>query len=145
MAALDVRFIIPGQPVGKSPPKFARRGALVQVYMPEKTASYLNLVKVKAHEAMRDTALIQGGVSVEIDLFILAPESWSRKKRASALQGLILPTSKPDVDNVIKGIFDAINGVVWNDDKQVVDLVVKKRYSETPQANVTIKSMDYLL
>ena len=59
----------------------------------------------------------------------------------AALAGEIFPTSKPDVDNVIKGIFDAMNEIVWRDDKQVVDLTVKKRYAETPMARVMVREL----
>ena len=51
----------------------------------------------------------------------------------------ILPTSKPDVDNVIKGIFDAMNEIVWKDDKQAVDVSIRKRYSETARATVEVR------
>lgn len=133
-------FTVPGAPVGKGRPKFARRGAFVTAYTPEKTASYENLVKVKAQEAMTGRSMIDGPVSVQILLFVLPPASWSQKKQRQALAGEILPTSKPDVDNVVKGIFDACNEIVWKDDKQACDLIVRKRYAETPGAVVEVSA-----
>lgn len=135
-----IRFVIPGVPVGKGRPKFARRGAFVTAYTPEKTASYENLVKMKAEEAMSGRMLIEGPVSVVISLFIVPPASWSQKKQRAALTGEIRPTSKPDIDNVIKGIFDACNDIVWRDDKQACDLTVKKRYAETARACVEVST-----
>jgi len=136
--AATVAFVIPGTPVGKGRPKFARRGNFVTAYTPEKTASYENLVKVKAEEAMNGRPLIDGAVSVAICLYVTPPASWSQKKQRAALDGAIFPTSKPDVDNVVKGIFDACNDIVWRDDKQACDVTVKKRYAATARATVQV-------
>ena len=137
----EIRFSIPGTPVGKGRPRFARRGAFVSTYTDSKTASYENLVKVKAEEAMQGRSVIDGAVAVSIWLWVTPPASWSQKKQRQALSHEILPTSKPDVDNVIKGIFDAMNEIVWKDDKQAVDLTVRKRYSETARASVEVRAL----
>ena len=134
-------FTVPGTPVGKGRPRFARRGAFVTTYTPEKTASYENLVKLKAEEAMVGRELIAGAVAVTILLFITPPASWSNKKMLQALNHEILPTTKPDIDNVIKGIFDAMNEIVWNDDKQVVDVTVRKRYANCARATVEVRPL----
>lgn len=136
-----ISFVVPGTPVGKGRPKFARRGNFVSTYTPEKTASYENLVKVKAEEAMQGRILIDGPVSVDIELYIVPPASWSLKKQRAALLGESFPTSKPDMDNVIKGLFDACNEIVWKDDKQVVSLIVTKRFAETPCAIMKVVSL----
>lgn len=136
-----VAFVIPGTPVGKGRPKFARRGNFTVAYTPEKTASYENLVKVKAEEAMKGRPAIDGAVAVTIWLWVTPPASWSQKKQRQALSHEILPTSKPDVDNVIKGIFDAMNEIVWKDDKQAVDVSIRKRYSETARATVEVRAL----
>lgn len=136
-----IAFVIPGVPVAKGRPKFARRGAFVTAYTPEKTASYENLVKVKAEQAMAGRQMIEGAVSVVIWLYVTPPASWSQKKQREALAGSIFPTSKPDVDNVVKGIFDACNDIVWRDDKQACDVVVKKRYADTARATVQVREL----
>ena len=133
-----VAFVIPGTPVGKGRPKFARRGNFTVAYTPEKTASYENLVKLAASGAMAGRPPMEGAADVSIALFVTPPASWSQKKQRSALLGHLFPTSKPDMDNVIKGIFDAMNGIVWQDDKQVVSLRVFKRYSDTARASVVV-------
>ena len=134
----DISFVVPGVPVGKGRPKFARRGNFVTAYTPEKTASYENLVKVYAAQAMKGRPPIEGAVLVTIAFYVSPPASWSQKKQTSALNGGIFPTSKPDLDNCIKGIFDACNEIVFRDDKQAVDLVVKKRYAEIACAEVEV-------
>ena len=127
-----ISFVVPGTPVGKGRPKFARRGAFVSAYTPERTASYENLVKVVAAQAMAGRQIIEGPVEVVLVIHVQAPESWSKKKKSEALSGALAPTSKPDLDNIIKGIFDAMNGVVFKDDKQVSFVTAQKLYSQTP-------------
>lgn len=136
-----IAFVVPGTPVGKGRPKFARRGNFVSTYTPEKTASYENLVKVKAEEAMQGQQLFEGAVSIEIALFVTPPASWSQKKQRAALAGEIYPTTKPDWDNCGKGICDAINEIVFKDDKQVVDARVTKRYAATARAFVKVEAL----
>lgn len=136
-----VRFVIPGAPVGKGRPKFARRGAFVTVYTPEKTASYENLVKVKAEEAMQGRELFSGAVSVAIWIYVTPPASWSQEKQRAAIAGEIFPISKPDVDNVAKGILDACNKIVWRDDMQSCDLMVWKRYATSARAHVSVRAL----
>lgn len=136
-----ISFIVPGAVVGKGRPRFARRGNFVTTYTPDKTASYENLVKVKAEEAMQGMALFDGAVSVDIELKISPPSSWSQKKQQQALSGQIYPTSKPDVDNVVKGIFDAMNDIVWGDDKQVCEVHITKRFAQTPCAQVSVRNL----
>ena len=136
-----ISFVVPGTPVGKGRPKFARRGAFTVAYTPEKTASYENLVKVKAEEAMVGRQIIEGAVSVDIVLLITPPASWSQKKQRAALAGDLFPTAKPDCDNVLKGLMDACNEIVWKDDKQVVDVAITKRYAQKAEARMQVMAL----
>lgn len=133
-----ISFVVPGVPVGKGRPRFAKRGSFVQTYTPEKTASYENLVKVLAMQAMKGTQPLPYPVRVAIDVAICPPVSWSKKKRAQALSQLIHPTGRPDIDNVAKGILDAMNGVAYLDDKQVISLTVRKFYRDSDYAYVRV-------
>ena len=141
MKAPVISFEVPGTPVGKGRPKFARRGAYVTAYTPEKTASYENLVKLAAAEAMAGRPPIAGPVAMVLLIEVTPPGSWSQKKQRAALAGEIFPTSKPDVDNVVKGIFDACNEIVWKDDKQAVDVRVVKRYGQVAGASVEVRPL----
>jgi Holliday junction resolvase RusA-like endonuclease len=134
-------FSIPGAPVGKGRPKFARRGNFVHAYTPEKTVSYENLVKIKAGEAMQGKTPLEGAAAVKLFLFVAPPASWSQKKQRAAMAGEIHPTAKPDMDNVVKGIFDACNAIVWLDDKQVCRLEVVKRFAAVPGAVVEVEAL----
>ncbi|KQQ94980.1 RusA family crossover junction endodeoxyribonuclease [Massilia sp. Leaf139] len=133
-----IAFTIPGQPVAKGRPKFARRGAHVVAYTPAKTASYENLVKLAATTAMSGKLPSTKPVALSLVLNLQVPASWSNKRRAAAIAGTICATKKPDADNVLKGIKDGCNGIVWGDDAQVVRMTIEKRYSETPSAIVEV-------
>lgn len=136
-----VSFEIPGNPVAKGRARAFKQGNYIAHYTPEKTVNYENLVKMVAVQDMKGKQLISGPVSMVISLFFQIPESWSNKKRLSALNGTVRPTVKPDLDNCCKVVADALNGVVWHDDKQVVEVVVKKFYSDRPRANVLITEL----
>lgn len=139
---MNISFFVPGAPVGKGRPKVSSRGGkFARMYTPEKTASYESLIALAAQEAMAGNRLIAGPADVEISMFLPVPTSWSKKKQAAALQGQVYPTKKPDADNVIKAIFDGINGVVWVDDVQACDIVVRKRYADKPGVEVSVREI----
>lgn len=138
-----IKFTVPGAPVGKGRPKVSTRGGkFAKMYTPEKTANYETLVALAAQQAMVGRTLLAGPVEVQMAILLPIPASWSKKKQAAAIAGQVYPTKKPDADNVVKAIFDGINGVVWNDDVQACDIVVRKRYAETPGVQVLVKPID---
>ena len=133
-----ITFIVPGKPVGKGRPRAAARGKHITLYTPQKTATYESTVALAADQAMAGKPLITGPVETLMTIVLPVPVSWSKRKQADALAGVVMPTSKPDMDNVVKAIFDAINGIVWTDDVQVVGLRVRKVYGTVPRVQVTV-------
>ena len=67
------------------------------------------------------------------------PKSAGKNKRADMMSQLILPTKKPDADNIVKVIADALNCVAYHDDAQIVRLNYRKVYDERPRVNVVIE------
>jgi Holliday junction resolvase RusA-like endonuclease len=134
-----ITFTIPGNPVGKGRPRVSRRGGFARMYTPEKTASYESLVAMAGHIAMGDMHVWLCACAVTLDIRVPVPASWSQKKRAAALAGLVHPTTKPDIDNVEKAVFDGLNGVVWKDDVQVVSVTKRKRYGDRPGVEVRVE------
>ena len=80
-----------------------------------------------------------------LDLRILAyysiPKSGSKKLKEQKLANIIRPTKKPDMDNVVKMIADALNQVAYKDDTQIVDCQVRKFFSEEPRVEVIIRQI----
>ena len=138
-----IEFFVPGAPVGKGRPRAARRGTGVVMFTPEKTAGYEALVAAAASNAMRAEAgsLFTGPLEAVLEMRIPIPVSWSKAHKAAALAGAELPTSKPDIDNVVKAILDACNGVVFRDDAQVVMLVATKAFADEPGVRVVIREV----
>ena len=134
----SVAFQVPGQPQGKGRPRIGRVGNHARMFTPVKTVAYEGLVAHVAHEAMAGRALLEGPVGVTMFLNCQIPASWSKKKRALAVTGEIRPTTKPDMDNVVKACFDGMNGVVFADDVQVARLQVEKWYSEIPMVDIHV-------
>ena len=136
-----IAFTVPGQPVGKGRPRIGNVGAHARMFTPAKTVSYEGLVAHAAHQAMQGRPLLQGAVRVLMHIDVQIPASWSKRKQAQAMTGEIRPTTKPDIDNIEKAIFDACNGVTWRDDVQVVEVSKAKRYSAAPGVRVVIEPL----
>lgn len=136
-------FKVDGAPVGKGRPKFARRGNFVQTYTPAKTKNYEALVQEAAIKSMRGKPAFDGAVQINFGIFIEPPKSWSKKKRADALGGVIYPTTKPDWDNIVKGVQDACNGIVFVDDKQIINSAMTKRYAENARVEVRVYEVSF--
>lgn len=137
-----ISFEIPGDPRGKGRPKFARRGDFVQTYTDDKTASYENLVSLAARDAMKGRPLFSGPMHFEMVATFKVPASMSAKKREAMLLGEIKPTKKPDLDNIQKAVLDGMNGVVFEDDAQVVTMLAGKQYGSPPRVWVHIRPID---
>jgi Holliday junction resolvase RusA-like endonuclease len=132
-------FTVPGEPRGKGRPKATSRGSFVRLYTDAKTASYENLVRLCAVEAMGDLEPFKSAVSVEVVAMLAIPKSTPKKVLPGMLSGAISPTKKPDLDNVIKAVLDGLNTVAFTDDALVVELIGHKFYGEEPRLVVTVR------
>lgn len=50
-------------------------------------------------------------------------------------------TKKPDVDNCVKAVLDAMNGIVWIDDAQIVSLLARKEYLDDDRATISVTQL----
>lgn len=134
-----VTFSIPGEPVGKGRPRFAKVGNFTRAFTPEKTVNFENLVKM-AWKVLENKPIYsryaQLGMKIEARFSI--PKSASKRAVKEMISGIQCPTKRPDIDNVVKAVADALNGLAYADDSQIVYVVASKAYSETPETIVTI-------
>lgn len=132
-------FFIAGEVQAKQRPKFNGRFA----YTPKETVSYENLVKLQ-YQAQCGNYRYPDGVPLIVAIFahIEPPQSASNIKKTRMLNQAEYPLKKPDVDNVAKIILDALNGIAYRDDKQVVTLIVKKSYAGESGVGVTISEVE---
>lgn len=132
-----ITITIPGEMRGKGRPRFSTRGGHVRAYSDAKTANAETWVRACAIEQAGMVPIV-GPVSIGITIAVEVPASWPKKRRADALAGAVFPTSKPDLDNCFKLIADALNGIVWSDDKQIVRAECRKHYAERAQTVLTV-------
>ena len=134
-----ITYVVYGEPQGKQRPRFVRRGNHVSAYTPEKTKTYEDEIRFMARAAMGASPPLETPVTVAIYIRMEIPKSFSKQKRKDALAGIIKPMKKPDGDNILKCFLDAMNGIVYVDDKQVVNIHLKKVYSEIGAVEVMVK------
>ena len=83
-------------------------------------------------------AFPEEAVEMSLDIYVQVPKSYSQKKKQKMIESEY-PTKKPDTDNMLKAVSDALNGVAYTDDKQVVSVKVNKYWSEEPRAEVELR------
>ena len=126
-----IEFKIPGKVIGKGRPHFVKKTGVA--ITPTATRSYESLIRDVALPLMAGGSPWVGCVGVAIRAHYKIPKSWSKKDRELALEGRI-PPKKPDVDNVVKIVLDALNRVVYIDDTQVTSCFVSKHWDEEEDA-----------
>lgn len=130
-------FNIPGKIQAKQRPRFNGKFA----YTPKETVNYENWVKACYLEKYRNEKPFEKALEVNIIAFFEIPKSVSKKKKEQMLNNEIYTTTKPDTDNIAKSILDSLNKIAYLDDKQVVDLRVRKQYAEVPSVSVWISEV----
>ena len=135
-----IEFEVPGDVVPQGRPRFNSHSKAA--YDPQQSRDYKKLVSMYARRS-KPPDVLKGALIVHIDIFKMPPKSISGvKKNQEALKNETMrPITKPDVDNLAKGIKDACNGIIWKDDSQVVELLVRKFYSMNPRAVVKVRKI----
>lgn len=137
-----ITFLVEGKPQGKARARtfYDKRVGKMRSVTPEQTKSYEDLIRW-SYKAAGGQYMGKKLISVDIQAFYPIPQSLSKAKRNDAINGNIRPTTKPDCDNVIKAVLDALNGVAYYDDKQVVSVSCNKYYGETGCLKITINEL----
>jgi Holliday junction resolvase RusA-like endonuclease len=138
MIAMIYEIVIPGEPIAKKRPKFARRGAFVTVYDTQKKESEAIQVYLRSqwHHRPLETPL-----EIEIVFYMPIPASWSKKRKEAALKEKHV--SKIDVDNAIKKYFDDMNEIVYADDRQIYKVTAEKKYDLNPRTEIKIIAFNH--
>lgn len=136
-----IHFKYYGEAVGKGRPRVSRRGNYVHTYTPEKTRAFEEAIRFEfmaqnceqmpvypKEQSLKAAVLI--GVSI--------PKSYSKKKQALCRDGVLVPAKAPDVDNILKAIFDSLQGAAYENDSQIVVIVAEKMYAEEPFVEVML-------
>ncbi len=104
-----------------------------------KSKDFKDFVMLVAYQ-YKPSELITEPIKLKADIYLMPPQNLrTGPKRKLIASGELRPTKKPDLDNLIKGIKDGCNKIIWHDDSQIVDMTVRKFYSEQPRAEVMIE------
>lgn len=133
---MKVQFTIYGRPQGKGRPRLSYG----RIRTPEQTVMYENYIKLLYRSSIK--TYFEGPIKLIIKAYYPIAKSDSKKKKEQKLNGDIRPYNiKPDIDNVVKVICDALNEIAYKDDTQIVELGTSKYFSDKPRVEVTIESI----
>jgi Holliday junction resolvase RusA-like endonuclease len=140
--ATGFNIIVYGAPVPKGRPRMSTVNGHARAFTPAKTRRYEDLIRLEAGRAMEGRGQLHGPTRVRIRAFMPTPQAIARHKSKGPLaeSGALRPVTKPDADNFAK-VIDALNGIVWPDDNQVVELMVEKFYSERPRLEMSAEEL----
>lgn len=138
---MTIKFKVLGEPKGKQRPRLCVIRGRSIVYTPKQTTEYEQ--KIRASYKRLTSEKFPRGTPLEIEITALfsIPKKFNKEQRQKALNGEIFPIKKPDGDNIIKIILDALNNTAYFDDSQVCGINFVKIYGETPQIIIEIKEI----
>ena len=136
-----IRFTVPGNPKALKRHRMCKRGKKFGSYDPSKSdkADFLALAKEAAPNKPLD-----GPISLCITCFFPRPKSHYRTGKYAHLlkdDSSLWHTKTPDIDNVIKFICDALNGIFWRDDSIICFVQAKKYYDDRPRVEVQVMQL----
>lgn len=135
-----IHFTVPGEPVGKGRPRFVRETG--RTYTPLKTANFETLVKWEYHRQTGGARLPDDAeIGMRIEAFFSIPKSKSKKAQHDMEIGIVRHTHKPDADNLLKAVADALNKIAYHDDSAIVYVEVSKKYAREARTEITIWEM----
>ena len=141
-----ISFRYYGDAVGKARPRYSQRNGYVQTYTPKKTQDFEEAIQQSfrlAHYPKEIPVYTREvPIKITVDIAVAVPKSWSKKKTEQALDWFIFPTKKPDLDNVLKSIFDALNGYAYEDDAQIVVIESERFYASEPYIQVVVEKYE---
>ena len=111
------------------------------MYDPKSTHIYKKTLHDLATTLYTDQPLTPA-LAVEVSFYRKVQKSLSKVEHDRRINGQHRPVVKPDTDNYLKACLDALPGVVWEDDRQIVDLAAHKYYSDEPRIELYVKCLE---
>lgn len=123
---------IPGPPVGKQRAHVCKTG---RAFTPAKTVNYEALVKQTFAAKYPDFVPMPGPVRMILSIYLMESKETQRKLKKG---NVVYPTIKPDISNILKSIEDALNGLAYVDDKQIISVYAEKKNSLRPCVEIIV-------
>lgn len=134
--------VVLGDPVAQGRPRFSRQGGFVKAYDPAKSRDYKSYVRLIAAQNAPDSP-VEGAIEFSLRIYRAIPKGMPKYKREAAKAGTLRPVTKPDVSNVLKGVEDALKGLWYVDDSQIVGFgVLGKWYDERPRIEIMMRELE---
>jgi Holliday junction resolvase RusA-like endonuclease len=131
-----LQLVIPGEPCGKQRPRFVM--ATGRTYTPGKTVNAETFIKELFAQAYPGFVPLKCALAVTVIAYMGIPVSAPKTQRVLMLSQKMWPTKKPDADNILKLVADALGGLAYVDDKQIVTAHFHKVYSDRPRLEINI-------
>ena len=138
-----MKLVFEIEPVEQARPRATRMGRDIRLYDPKKVSVYKKQLGMMCRFQYKQAPLA-GPLKVEMNFFRHVQSSVSKKERKLRLSGSHRPVVKPDTDNYIKSTLDGLNGLLWEDDNQIVDLIAHKYYSDNPRVEIEVTQLNEL-
>ena len=138
-----MKLVFEIEPVEQARPRATRMGRGIRLYDPKKVSVYKKQLAMMCKFQYKQAPLT-GPLMVELNFFRHVQSSISKKELELRLSGSHRPVVKPDTDNYIKSTLDGLNGLLWEDDNQIVDLVAHKYYSDKPRVEIEVTQLNKL-
>ena len=141
----NIKFEVLGNPQGKGRAKVTTRGAYAHAYTPLKTEMYENLIKMSYINAYGNRPMFTDGqlLLLTVKAYMPIPKSTPQKRIALWRLEQTYCSKKPDMDNIIKVVCDALNGTAYTDDRAVVRLSASKVYSDVPRLEIIVEDLPF--
>ena len=140
-----IKFTYHGEAVGKGRPRVtARGGKFAHAYTPKRTKDFEEAIRFEFMASTCEKMPVyprEQALKAEVLIGCSIPKSYTKKKQALCRDRVIAPNKKPDIDNILKAVFDALNGYAFEDDCQIVQVKSEKVYATEPFVEVTINEL----
>ena len=136
-----ISFLLPGRPIPK--PRMTQRDKYEPSAAARRYWAWANELRLVARKIVAGGEFLQGPLSLSAMFYLPIPTGWNRKSRQAALEGRIGHIVRPDLKNLVAGLEDACNGVLWQDDSQIVEYgIVRKVYDAEPHTGCVVQAID---
>lgn len=134
-----MKFIFNLEPVAQARTRYTSK-PFPHEYDPLPVKKFKKQLNALATKQMAEKGIKPFDYAIKVDMTVYRSiqKSVSKIERMRRHLGVVLPSVKPDIDNYIKSIWDALNGTIWSDDSKITDTTVKERYSLNPRIEIEV-------
>ena len=119
-------------PQGKGRPRSSHAGGVFRTHTPAKTVAYERTLRDQAALQIRGHEPLSGPLYVSMAFYF--PQKTKKRHQTPK-------ATKPDIDNLVKAVADALNGIVWHDDNQIARILAGKEWAAEGRIDVIVQQI----